>query len=114
MGVHQNDRGPSTNTQCIPRSEQSQEATALVLALNRSRDPKGGRCPLSVVRCGPTQSQNVAGPPAEGRGGQGLALHTTDNGQRTTDYNPFCQRSIPETTHRSSHLRNVRCTSVGS
>jgi len=37
------------------------------------------RCPLSVVRCGPTRSQNVAGPPAEGRGGQGLPLHTTDN-----------------------------------
>src|SRR5271157_3354164 len=41
---------------------------------------------LSVVSCGPTQSQNVAGPPAEGRGGQGLALHTTDHGPRTTDH----------------------------
>src|SRR5208282_4466018 len=46
------------------------------------------RCPLSVVRCGPTRSQNVAGPPAGGRGGQGLPLHTTDNGQRTTDNFP--------------------------
>ncbi len=45
---------------------------------------KRGSPPLSVVRCGPTRSQNVAGPPAEGRGGQGLALHTTDHGQLTT------------------------------
>src|SRR5271157_5830523 len=43
-------------------------------------------CQLSVVSCQLRPYPIAERRPAPGRGGQGLALHTTDHGPRTTDY----------------------------